>query len=82
MTTMLHTKTLCVGEDLSSCPLSDHVTIFVRLHGSFSGEVNMNVNVNCKLAMGTAAATVGHRAYIDQICVPQSMSTKTDEKLF
>ena len=38
--------------------------------GSFSGEVNMNVNVdseeeNCKLAMGTAAATVGHRAYID-----------------
>ena len=47
--------------------------------------MNRNVDsevTNCKLTMGTAAATVGHRAYIDQICVPQSMSTKTDEKLF
>ena len=47
--------------------------------------MNTNVDseeINCKLTMGTAAATVGHRAYIDQICVPQSMSTKTDEKLF
>ena len=50
----------------------------------------MNANIdseekNCKLTMVTAAATVGHRAYIDQICVVQStscMSTKTDEKLF
>ena len=43
-----------------------------------SGKVKMNENVdseetNCKLTMGTAAATVGHRAYFDQICVLQSM---------
>ena len=70
MCTLLHTKTLCVDE-MKICLLSSlRPRDYLCATGSFSGEVNMNANVdseeeNSKLAMGTAAATVGHRAHID-----------------